>query len=553
MLNQAKKYIVTESEEEIILILEDNANTIENDIKKVEALTDVLVNTVVKNIDFQKLKNIQKEKLNENLQDELLDIIKIFNSESGWVAFNSEIVKNGNVISFLKNGDKYVRNENYNPNEYDWWHTNIQYLSKWWPPYYWEPWDSEIVTYSKKIEFNNKVVALVGSELYLNELEEKIKELEFYDVGQIALIDKDYNTIISNNNYIPDKKEILIKLDTFHSDDTIKIVKDKKYIKGFNKLSNGWIMVAKVPYKNVYRYIYVVQNEVIRISVIVLLISIIVSLFLGHSVASPISKLIDILDDVKDTGNLSQKIDFKGNKELNKLSNTFNQMMNSLNNTTNELKNANEEIKRVNHLVIASTASLAEKRDTETGYHLKRTQEYIKVLAIQLKKTNHYPNITDEYINLLYYCSVTHDIGKVAIPDSILLKPGKLTKEEFEVIKKHTIYGKEALELEEEKLNDNEYINLSREIAHYHHEKWDGTGYPVGLVGDEIPISCRLMALVDVYDALTTKRIYKPAFSYEKAKQILIESKGKHFDPIIVDAFLEVEPEFIKIAERYKE
>lgn len=171
-------------------------------------------------------------------------------------------------------------------------------------------------------------------------------------------------------------------------------------------------------------------------------------------------------------------------------------------------------------VTIESLATLAEYRDPETGGHIKRTQNYVKVLAKQLKEHPRFRDeLNDEVIELLYMSAPLHDLGKIAVPDHILLKPGKLTDEEFEEMKKHTNYGHDALWITEQKLGEDSFLRHAREIAYTHQEKWDGSGYPSGLKGDEIPISGRLMALADVYDALISKRVYKPPFPHEKAVQ----------------------------------
>lgn len=202
--------------------------------------------------------------------------------------------------------------------------------------------------------------------------------------------------------------------------------------------------------------------------------------------------------------------------------------------------------------IIMAMASLAETRDNETGNHIRRTQWYVRLLAEQLSRKTAYQGIlTPARIGLLYKSAPLHDIGKVGVPDRILLKPGKLTAEEFTEMKKHTEYGRDAIIAAEQSLDDEEtFLSLAKEIAYGHHEKWDGSGYPRGLSGETIPLSARLMALADVYDALISKRVYKPAFSHEKARTIILEGRGLHFDPAVVDAFLEVESEVCRIAAR---
>jgi len=200
-------------------------------------------------------------------------------------------------------------------------------------------------------------------------------------------------------------------------------------------------------------------------------------------------------------------------------------------------------------VTIESLATLAEYRDPETGGHIKRTQNYVKALAVHLKEHPRYRDeLNDETIELLYLSAPLHDLGKVAVPDHILLKAGKLTDEEFEEMKKHTVYGHEALLITEQKLGEDTFLHYAREIAYTHQEKWDGSGYPSGLKGEEIPLAGRLMALADVYDALISKRVYKPPFPHEKAVQIIVEGKDLHFDPDLVDAFVELQETFRNIA-----
>lgn len=208
-----------------------------------------------------------------------------------------------------------------------------------------------------------------------------------------------------------------------------------------------------------------------------------------------------------------------------------------------------KELALTQEVTIYSLASLAETRDPETGGHILRTQRYVRALARQLKTVPMFKKIlTDEVIDLIYNSAPLHDIGKVGVADSILLKPGKLTNEEFAEMKNHTIYGRNALKVAEEKLGDNSFMQYARKIAYTHHEKWDGSGYPEGLKGQKIPVSGRLMAIADVYDALISKRVYKPPFSHTKAMEIITKASGTHFDPVMVENLLAIEDEFLQIA-----
>ncbi len=197
---------------------------------------------------------------------------------------------------------------------------------------------------------------------------------------------------------------------------------------------------------------------------------------------------------------------------------------------------------------ILGLAKLSEYRDKGTGAHLERIREYAKIIAQEMAGLPVYKEyITEKYIEDIYQSSILHDIGKVGIQDSVLLNPGKLNSEEYDIIKRHTVLGGDALSDIESQIEGRSFLILGKKIAYYHHEKWDGTGYPEGLKGEDIPLSARIVALADVYDALTTKRFYKEAFPHEKAREIIIGLKGSHFDPDVVDAFLTNEKEFNSI------
>lgn len=211
------------------------------------------------------------------------------------------------------------------------------------------------------------------------------------------------------------------------------------------------------------------------------------------------------------------------------------------------------QLSELQDVAMVAMGALAESRDPETGNHIRRTQHYVKALAKELSKHDKYKAfLTPENITSLYKSAPLHDIGKVGIEDSILLKPGKLTYEEFEQMKLHTTYGRDAIAAAEKSMDiaDN-FLTFAKEIAYSHQEKWDGSGYPEALAGEDIPLSARLMAVADVYDALISKRVYKPAFSHEKAVNIITEGRGNHFEPLLVDCFLTIADEFNQIAKDF--
>jgi putative two-component system response regulator len=213
--------------------------------------------------------------------------------------------------------------------------------------------------------------------------------------------------------------------------------------------------------------------------------------------------------------------------------------------------------------IILAMAAMAEKRagsevpvkDPAGDNHIRRTQHYMRTLARHLQRHPRFAlELSDDNIELLYHSAPLHDIGKVVIPDRILLKPGVLDREEFEIMKLHAVYGRDTIMLVEKHIGgSNSFLMFAREIAHSHQEKWDGSGYPERLAGEQIPLSARLMAVADVYDALISKRVYKPAFSHQQALEVMRKGRGTHFDPDVLDAFFEIEARFAAIAEEFSD
>lgn len=219
-----------------------------------------------------------------------------------------------------------------------------------------------------------------------------------------------------------------------------------------------------------------------------------------------------------------------------------------------ELESNIQVITDVQNVTILGLSKLAEFRDKETGLHLERMSLYSKLLAEELSKWDKFKfYITKDYVNSIYTSAVLHDIGKVGIPDRVLLKPGKLDDEEWEIMKRHTVIGGDAIAAADKKLGFESFLTIGKEVAYYHHERIDGKGYPYGLKDEDIPISARIVAIADVFDALMSVRVYKPAYNIDTTKKILLEEKGGHFDPDVVDAFLKIEASFLEIADKFKE
>lgn len=220
-----------------------------------------------------------------------------------------------------------------------------------------------------------------------------------------------------------------------------------------------------------------------------------------------------------------------------------------------EVQRRTREVTAIQDVTIHAMASLAETRDNETGNHIRRTQHYIRLLANLLREHSRFRHFLDEdTIRLLFKSAPLHDIGKIGIPDHILLKPGRFTPEEFEIMKTHTTLGRDAIQHAENQLGVKvDFLRLAKEIAYSHQEKWDGSGYPQGLAADDIPISARLMAVADVYDALISRRVYKPGMPHEQAVGIIRAGRGSHFDPDICDVFVANAERFREISERFSD
>jgi adenylate cyclase len=219
------------------------------------------------------------------------------------------------------------------------------------------------------------------------------------------------------------------------------------------------------------------------------------------------------------------------------------------------VRSRNRELGIIQNFTILCLAALTETRDSETGEHILRCQNYVKILAENLATNPKYSRtLNEETVDLLYRSASLHDIGKVGIPDSVLLSPNILTDDEYGEMKKHTLYGREAIQRAERIYGENvkdTFLQFGKEMAYYHHERWDGFGYPEGLKGEEIPLFGRIMAVADVYDALICKRRYKPSFTHEEAVSVIVRNKGTQFDPLVVDVFLKVEEQFRRVAQQY--
>ena len=221
---------------------------------------------------------------------------------------------------------------------------------------------------------------------------------------------------------------------------------------------------------------------------------------------------------------------------------------------TKDVRAKNHTISKMQNALILTLADLVESRDENTGQHIRKTAAYVKIILEEMKREGVYEDqLSDKFINNVINSAPLHDIGKIAVPDSILNKPGKLTNEEFDIMKTHTSKGGKIIESIIKMVPNSHYLDEAKNLATYHHERWDGRGYPTGLAGENIPLSARIMAVADVFDALVSKRSYKEGFPFDKAMNIILEERGTHFDPQLVDVFLAAKDKVIKVAKEFEE
>lgn len=255
-------------------------------------------------------------------------------------------------------------------------------------------------------------------------------------------------------------------------------------------------------------------------------------------------------NNVKEIRNVNLSTD----DELERLYQTLCEMALNMAEQMRAMRHYSDATSKMQNGLIITMADLVENRDSDTGAHIQKTAAYVKIIVEGLKKKGYYSEkLTPEFMNNCIISAPLHDIGKINIPDAVLNKPGKLTPEEYEIIKTHTVAGKQIMEKAINTVGGENYLKEARNMAAYHHERWDGKGYPEGLHGQVIPLSARIMSVADVFDALTSPRVYKPAFSFEKALDIITEGAGTQFDPKVVEVFMDSLPEVKVVLRKYNE
>ena len=293
-----------------------------------------------------------------------------------------------------------------------------------------------------------------------------------------------------------------------------------------------------------------------------LAVILLVALFLARRIITPINSMAKTTDGfvfdneqaLQNNLNLIRGLNIQTGDEVENLYRAFVKMTNDSVRYVSDINHKNETIRKMHDAFLLTLADMVENRDQNTGDHIRKTAAYVKILLEELKQEGVYTDqLTDRFMRNVVSSAPLHDVGKINVSDVILNKPGKLTDEEFEIMKTHTTAGGSIISSIIDKVPDSDYLYEAKNLAMYHHEKWNGKGYPSGLAGEDIPLSARVMAVADVFDALISNRCYKKGFPYEKAFGIIREERGRQFDPKIVDAFFAAEDQILEVADKFSE
>ena len=293
-----------------------------------------------------------------------------------------------------------------------------------------------------------------------------------------------------------------------------------------------------------------------------LVIILLVALFLARRIITPINSMAKTTDGfvfdneqaLQNNLNLIRGLNIQTGDEVENLYRAFVKMTNDSVRYVSDINRKNETIRKMHDAFLLTLADMVENRDQNTGDHIRKTAAYVKIILEELKREGVYTEkLTDRFMRNVVSSAPLHDVGKINVSDVILNKPGKLTDEEFEIMKTHTTAGGNIISSIIDKVPDSDYLYEAKNLAMYHHEKWNGKGYPSGLAGEDIPLSARVMAVADVFDALISNRCYKKGFPYEKAFGIIREERGRQFDPKIVDAFFAAEDQILEVADKFSE
>ena len=305
-----------------------------------------------------------------------------------------------------------------------------------------------------------------------------------------------------------------------------------------------------------------IRNIAIFVALFTILFAVIFVGVMEHRIIYPMTGIVDAAKDfIKNIGDQEsidksvekiKALNIKSHNEIGELYSTVSKMESDMAEQYRDIRQYSENVMKMQDGLIILMADMVENRDSDTGDHIQKTAEYVRIILRGLKRKKYYiDQLTNEYMEYVVKSAPLHDVGKIRISDTVLNKPGKLTPEEYEVMKTHTTAGKEIIEKAINTVEGGTYLTEARNMAAYHHERWDGAGYPEGLKGEEIPLSARVMAVADVFDALTSSRVYKPAFPVDDALKIIEEGKGTQFDPKCVEVFMEALPDIRNVLKRY--
>ena len=387
---------------------------------------------------------------------------------------------------------------------------------------------------------------------------------EFQKEGRIG--ENIESQLIYYDDILPDLKEHkdIAEPHTLNTDYTYIITSFKRIYASDNTPSEYYVGVEyEMPRYSDHLNSYVIKMLMTSSGFFVLILA--YGLWIsGHYLIYPIGSLerridgfmkgIDDQKKLDESVKKLQKLDIRTNDEVEKLYNSICEMALGTSEQMRNIRSLAKSNEKMQTGLIITMADMVENRDSDTGAHIQKTAAYVKIILNGLKRKGYYPEkLSDKYINDVIMSAPLHDIGKINVPDAVLNKPGKLTPEEYEIIKTHTTAGKKILENAISTVEGENYLKEARNMAAYHHERWDGKGYPEGLHGQVIPLSARVMAVADVFDALASQRVYKPAYPFEKAINIIEEGAGTQFDPKCVEVFMESLDEVKNVLRKYQE
>lgn len=395
---------------------------------------------------------------------------------------------------------------------------------------------------------SGQVFGVIGMDVTIQDLSAEMNKVELSYDGSMEFLNSSGIVLFSPlEEHLYTIKQLNYDLPELYKNEQYSLLnhEDHYEIISSTEILNGHF-IASIPARTVKEAIWLtVESRVIFITFLILIVAGFIFLFMEWIILRPLRDMQSSLSQSRYNA-VPMTMDIKSYGEIRDFQNEYNRLVQAVNHEKNELE-------KVKALTVTSLVSLAEIRDHETGLHIIRTQKYVELLSSAYNNLFQDKKINEYKMSIMVQCAPLHDIGKVAIPDHILLKPGKLTHEEFDIMKMHTVYGKETIVRGNVGLTDSMFIDTVVNIVYHHHERWNGSGYPLGLRTSSIPIEARIMAVADVYDAVTTNRIYKSAVSHEEAVSILKQGAGIEFDPDMIQAFLKVEQTFKAISEFYSE